>query len=438
MSLSILYRCFVFVVACFSAVAYSPIGPLDGELVAFESALADDDTCIGRGAAELDANRCSLHALQTRERKVDGAAVNEHAVQKSRSRAKGKHKYVASGEVDYAADARDFLADYRKHGAPSCRLLSASLPEATRSWSVMLERITEESGLSQAEVDSTPWLPDRPIPNQAAPYDQAREAFAEELFDGAPGLVHGVAKDWPASMLWKDEDNLKTRFSEFRMPLMTFNYPKFLYKNNQSAEDLSEYLAHNDSIHNLFFFVDESEPANAGLSGLMDSLHADVQPRPAFAAHPDERHAIMAIEGVGASHGLHVHGPVWQTQVTGSKAWWLMPPNAFGEMVDENSELLEHTAAGLPQPLVDGHLYANACEFLQRKSPPAGAQVCVVEPGETMILPTFWWHATCALDHVTAAIGGFFEDNRGNYDESKNRHELFVQGVAEPKGALSS
>merc|ERR1712113_1094854 len=103
---------------------------------------------------------------------------------------------------------------------------------------------------------------------------------------------------------------------------------------------------------------------------------ADIEPLPAFAAPAWEKHAIFSMDGVGSSAGFHTHEAVWNTQVTGRKAWFLMPPSVEIE-------------GKFGPPKVNGHVYdhPNACEFLQRQSPPLGSQMCILEPGQTLLLP---------------------------------------------------
>jgi len=168
------------------------------------------------------------------------------------------------------------------------------------------------------------------------------------------------------------------------------------------AETLATYLARNDSGHNFFVFVNEAENPPEELSNLVQDLSEDIQPMPAFSAHTTERHGILAIDGAGSSHGFHRHDGVWQTQVTGRKMWWLLPPS------------VPATGGFRSPPIVDGQVYGNpnACELLLRRSPPEGAHVCVMQPGDTVILPDLWWHATCALDPITASIGGWLQDQQ--------------------------
>ena len=38
-------------------------------------------------------------------------------------------------------------------------------------------------------------------------------------------------------------------------------------------------------------------------------------------------------------------------------------------------------------------------------------------PGETIVLPSYWWHATCALADFTVGSGGQFESVQGEQIE---------------------
>merc|ERR1712190_567740 len=101
-------------------------------------------------------------------------------------------------------------------------------------------------------------------------------------------------------------------------------------------------------------------------------------PTPPFAAAPEEGHSILAIDRAGSSHGLHTHGPVWQTQVQGHKAWWLISPSTSTNRglfpVDGSQQFTE----------------SNACAFLRRDTPPPESIRCLVWPRETVIVPKSW------------------------------------------------
>lgn len=283
------------------------------------------------------------------------------------------------------------------------------MAEANQAWVSLLG-----SALSQTTAsltDEQPWKSDRPFPNGKATLSRVRRDFSQTMFRGMPGLVDGIGADWPATKLWANETALLSRLGDSRVLMRTWTFkdgtpvdadlvPKDLDPPPQ--ETLAEYLKHNDSRRDYFVFVNEPEERHENLKQLAQQLTPDIEPLPPFAATAGEKHGIFAIDGIGSSHGFHRHDAVWQTQVMGRKAWWLMPP-----------EIPTVESWGSP-PLVQGQVYdnPNACEFLMRKQPPEGAHLCVVGPGDTVLLPSNWWHATCGLDHITASGGGWLEDRR--------------------------
>ena len=101
--------------------------------------------------------------------------------------------------------------------------------------------------------------------------------------------------------------------------------------------------------------------------------------------------SIVAIDALGSSHGFHSHDPVWNVQVEGYKMWWLLPP-------DYDSSLL---------PNGEAFRHPNACAMLSQAKPPPGTATCVTGPGEMLLLPYGWIHATCGLTDYIAAAGGW-------------------------------
>lgn len=92
---------------------------------------------------------------------------------------------------------------------------------------------------------------------------------------------------------------------------------------------------------------------------------------------------VFSLMVKGSYHGFHKHDEAHIQQVHGRKMWWLLPPET-------------------PTPPKD-----NPCTFLNRNSRiPNGKLLMILqEEGDTMFIPPNWWHATCALDDWTLAIG---------------------------------
>jgi len=392
-------------------------------------ALAGDDAtnaCISTGSEEKndpggESTLCEELSLRQLRATVAKAEVRQHDTIAEQSAAleellvsmaaerSSNHSHVRATE-DYRRDAELFLKTYSGGSLPSCNLKMTSLKRAESVWDRSLDSALKhvtsllQSDITSAEaVDPLPWMPGKRRLALNA-YALARKHFAYALFSGQPGLVGGVTDKWPAMELWQTPRDLLARVADRRIPVMNFTY---LFGFPQVAEDvppetLSEYVEHGDSAQNLFVFVNEAfQGLSQSLIDLTEDLVNDIQPMPVFAAKREEKHAILAIDGAGSSHAFHRHDAVWQTQMTGRKAWWMMPPTV--PSVDGQMQ---------KPPLVDGKVYGNpnACEMLIRRSPPAGAQMCVMEPGETVVLPKEWWHATCGLDVITASMGGWFED----------------------------
>lgn len=75
------------------------------------------------------------------------------------------------------------------------------------------------------------------------------------------------------------------------------------------------------------------------------------------------------------------HGMAWVGLVAGMKLWHLLPPH-------------------MPRPPNPSCRRRDAIEALE------GGTHCLQRPGEVMLVPTAWWHATCNLAPYTLGLGG--------------------------------
>ena len=89
----------------------------------------------------------------------------------------------------------------------------------------------------------------------------------------------------------------------------------------------------------------------------------------------------------GGQRGVQMmqHGVAWLSLVSGAKLWHVAPPH-----VPRPSD--RHCGDG---GLVDHELAARE-----------SVTHCLLLPGETIVVPQDWWHATCNLDPYTIGIGG--------------------------------
>lgn len=97
----------------------------------------------------------------------------------------------------------------------------------------------------------------------------------------------------------------------------------------------------------------------------------------------------------GSFHGFHKHNEAHIYQIHGRKMWWFLPPDTLQPSKENpclfltNNELLNE----------------NALSVLQ-------------QPGDTIQVPKHWWHATCALDDWTTAVG-MQRGSPANYQHQK-------------------
>ncbi|KAL1515964.1 hypothetical protein AB1Y20_002577 [Prymnesium parvum] len=75
------------------------------------------------------------------------------------------------------------------------------------------------------------------------------------------------------------------------------------------------------------------------------------------------------------------HGFAWIGLIAGEKLWYASPPE-------------------VPRPA------GPSCSRRDQIEPLEGATICLQRPGEVMVVPTAWWHATCNLGEFTLGVGG--------------------------------
>lgn len=137
------------------------------------------------------------------------------------------------------------------------------------------------------------------------------------------------------------------------------------------------------SMRNLLLFTNEQEnPA------FMEAIHRNLSfPLPNLHRQSGNQTAsfqVFSAGGAGSSYPIHKHGASHLLQLQGRKVWWFWPPS---------------TRALRPK-------MTNACAYLKQSSPPAGATVCLQQPGDLIWFPRGWYHATCTPDAWNIAMGG--------------------------------
>lgn len=333
-------------------------------------------------------------------------AGNTAAVEHALWKVHAANHNVLFDNRDYRADASSYLQEALQHdhsGKSRCDLPRMRLSEVQLRW----EQAKQQYSLIEGGSGKT---------SQQQTEIAARTQFNSGLANGLPVIVDDVVGElkWPAAHRWT-QPQMISRLQNKPIDFESFSYSpwsnesSWLHSLSAPQQSLGQYLASEESGHNVFFFVSEDgKETSEDDSGVLNELRHDFIPHPSFAYPPDDRQAIFAIDGIGSSHGFHSHDPVWQVQVEGYKMWHLMPPT---------SPCTERTEDGRPEygsaVLVDGQPFKhpNACAMLKQVDPPPGALSCLVAPGEMVLLPTAWFHATCGLSNYTAAAGGWLGKN---------------------------
>uniref|UniRef100_A0A6U9LT67 JmjC domain-containing protein n=1 Tax=Zooxanthella nutricula TaxID=1333877 RepID=A0A6U9LT67_9DINO len=125
----------------------------------------------------------------------------------------------------------------------------------------------------------------------------------------------------------------------------------------------------------------------------------------------------VTIAAAGTVSRLHVENysaHVWLTQIEGSRMFFLFPPQARG--------LYEESGGGVVDPETV-HAYTSKASpvdifFPNRKRHPlfadAKAQVAVLNPGESLVVPSGWWQHSVALEMSVTLHHAFWNvTNRG-------------------------
>ena len=361
---------------------------------------------VWRAAGEVQSSQGARCSTQPSTSPMDDAALLQARVRRQSTKKARKHpfhlnrhdhhhaKVVDTG--DYRDDAMEFFQKVQnlslEERCPNVRKMTLS--QVHREWSRLLGEMEDQTRNSsrQEKLDAS--------------HDLHFE-FTSMLAENSPVLVMGhVPKQlgWQAATHW-GKDELSKNMGGLQWQKFTFNYPEWLIGMNQ-WESLDDYVKHNESSQNIFLFASEGGcKEEAKLKHSVDAIRKQFAPSPDFAFGPEECMSIVAIDALGSSHGFHSHDPVWNVQVEGYKMWWLLPSDY--DSSDTWPEGGQKWGAAPLLPSGEAFRYPNACAMLSQAKPPPGTLTCVTGPGEMLLLPDEWIHATCGLTDYTAAAGGW-------------------------------
>mmetsp|Transcript_89728 Transcript_89728/g.159484 ORF Transcript_89728/g.159484 Transcript_89728/m.159484 type:complete len:510 (-) Transcript_89728:37-1566(-) len=131
-------------------------------------------------------------------------------------------------------------------------------------------------------------------------------------------------------------------------------------------------------------------------------------PTPSFLPEPDVNSLarFMSYHAHGTSNGFHKHPTTqWLTELNGFKSWYFMPPETLTYPKDYTSHGSQEDFGFWHEPSLQNSNtvcgYRPENELMKRH-----LQTCTAGPGEIVIVPRQWWHATCALGEFLVGTGG--------------------------------
>ncbi|KAK9130103.1 hypothetical protein Sjap_010590 [Stephania japonica] len=219
--------------------------------------------------------------------------------------------------------------------------------------------------------------------------DLSLQEFQDKYDGKKPVLVTGLAETWPARHTWTT-DQLVDKYGDLKFKISQRSSKKITMK----LKDYVSYMKLQRDEDPLYIFDDKFGEVAPSLLNDYSVPHIfkedffnvlDIDQRPAF------RWLIIGPERSGAS--WHVDPALtgaWNTLLRGRKRWALYPPGRVppGVTVHVNEE--------------NGDVNADTPSSLQDKP-----IECTQAPGETIFVPSGWWHCVLNLENTIAVTQNF-------------------------------
>lgn len=215
-----------------------------------------------------------------------------------------------------------------------------------------------------------------------------------------PCLLRGAVRHWPAYRLWHSTDYLKNKVPD--LMLEARRAPTIEYLDAASDANLRANLAHQDrAVHepvSFHAFLDRASTereqyvlhaVSLCAKNNLAALREDVDDYP-FAPHLGGQRMYAPYRAFFYRHSYtdwHYHSAdeALMTQVVGAKEVLLLPPDqatwdALWPVVSETGRVYQVDTARFPR-------FADVEPFR-----------VVVEEGDALFIPVFWWHAVASID----------------------------------------
>lgn len=217
------------------------------------------------------------------------------------------------------------------------------------------------------------------------------EVVPPDAFHYGPMLLQNLTQGWQAKEAWERQSLLHT----YGAVEVKVGHPEIIADQGSKASNssilLSTLLARwRDGERNLFLFQSD-QTQNSGkcnsLACILNLASAEKAVEefrvPVSLQSMDD--LILSVGPSGQGLPLHAHGAAWQALMHGKKLWALLPPGEHSPDITlgltVNTLLEKHSLGG------------------------TSATFCLQEPGEVIVVPHLWHHATMNIGDAIS-VGG--------------------------------
>eukprot|EP00928_Gymnodinium_smaydae_P065804 TRINITY_DN48896_c0_g1_i1.p1 TRINITY_DN48896_c0_g1~~TRINITY_DN48896_c0_g1_i1.p1 ORF type:complete len:391 (-),score=53.63 TRINITY_DN48896_c0_g1_i1:220-1392(-) len=210
-----------------------------------------------------------------------------------------------------------------------------------------------------------------------------------------PFIFTGVTNDWAAKALWTKSALRREYGSVYVYSGYPEDFPRGGVRASKVSSQLSSLMDRWDSGDTDLFLFHYAPGQNKG--GICRSLRCAFEPSEGSSAEefsPLEAEGLSHVDDLLVSLGpssqgvpLHAHGGAWQALVHGKKLWGFLPPD-------------KHPLSRIGMTVKDILKEMTEVDW-SGKAPPL---FCLQEPGEVLVLPHHWKHATMNIGE-TISIG---------------------------------
>lgn len=229
-------------------------------------------------------------------------------------------------------------------------------------------------------------------------HTMSKDTFRSKyLYTNTPCMILNIPDEWEAMRTWSF-DNFMERFGNTKFIIASGSHVRLKYKYyydymnspRHRRDDIQFYIfdwRFGDRDKKTKILVDEYEIPEWFTENLMDCLTEEER--------PPYRWLIMGPERTGSS--LHVDPfatSAWNTLITGKKRWILFPPGTFKPGEFDTSKI------GALWYMAEYPKYKHIKHF-----------DIIQKPGDTLFVPSDWWHVTLNLEDSIAITQNILTHN---------------------------